>query len=58
MNNLFELAREREAETDRLRERGMKVARASEPASVRLSLKAMRLTPSLQRNITLRLASQ
>ncbi len=51
----------------------MKVARACEPASASLSLQAMRLsyfknsvfenilkkiTPSLQRNITLRLASQ
>ncbi len=44
----------------------MKVARACAPASARLSLQAIWLsyfknsdfTPSLQRNITLRLASQ
>ncbi len=55
---LFELARERE------RERGMKVARACEPASARLSLQATRLSfkkqrfiPSLQRNKTLRVSS-
>ncbi len=55
MNHFFELARER----------GVKVARACEPASVRLSLQAMRLsyfknsnfTPSLQRNRTLRVSS-
>ncbi len=54
-------ARERERERDRERSRGMKVAHACEPASVRLSLPAMRLsyfknggfTPSLQRNIML-----
>ncbi len=40
MNHFFELARERERE----RERGMKVARAWEPASSRLSLQAMRLS--------------
>ncbi len=47
------------------RKRGMKVARTCEPASARLSLQAMRLsyfknsdfTPSLQRNITLRVSS-
>ncbi len=43
----------------------MKVARACEPASARLTLQAMKLsyfknsdfTPSLQRNITLRVSS-
>ncbi len=48
---------------ERDRERGMKVA--CEPASARLSLQAMRFsyfknsdfTPSLQRNITLRVSS-
>ncbi len=55
MNHFFELAGER----------GVKVARACEPASVRLSLQAMRLsyfknsnfTSSLQRNRTLRVSS-
>ncbi len=55
-NHLFELARER----------GMKVARACEPASARLFLqtksfsyfKNTDFTSSLHRNITLRLATQ
>ncbi len=61
INHLFELARERERERERERDESC----LCEPTSARLSLQAMRLsyfkntdfTPSLQRNIPLRVSS-